>query len=116
MTDTTSFNPLITNTRPTDSSPSVQLHTLVLLTISDYITRHTLRNQDGPIVGAILGQQHGRIITMEVAFECKLIPGDDGYVLIDPAWFRDRLEQCMLCFLLACSFSTSPRKEKLQGS
>lgn len=72
----------------------MQLHPLVLLTVSDYITRHTLRQQSGPIVGAIIGQQNGREITMEVAFEAKLIAGDDGEVRIDDQWFGERLEQC----------------------
>ncbi|KAH7375182.1 COP9 signalosome complex subunit 6 [Plectosphaerella cucumerina] len=46
------------------------LHPLVLLSISDYITRHTLREQEGPIVGGILGQHNGREVTMEHAFDC----------------------------------------------
>ncbi|KAF2086492.1 hypothetical protein K490DRAFT_74436 [Saccharata proteae CBS 121410] len=88
-------NQLISSTRASDTSPLVQLHPLVLLTISDYITRHTLRQQKGPVVGAILGQQNGRDITMEVAFECKMIPVEDesGGAAIDEEWFNDRLEQ-----------------------
>ncbi|GME64211.1 Mov34/MPN/PAD-1 [Neofusicoccum parvum] len=86
-------NPLLSSTRASDTSPQVQLHPLVLLTVSDYITRHTLRQQPGPIVGAIIGQQNGREITMEVAFEVKLIVGDDGEVRIDDSWFGERLEQ-----------------------
>ncbi|KAK7538339.1 uncharacterized protein J3D65DRAFT_621693 [Phyllosticta citribraziliensis] len=88
-----SENPLISTTRASDTSPHVQLHPLVLLTVSDYITRHTLRQQSGPVVGAIIGQQNGREITMEVAFECKLIPGEDGEARIDHDWFCTRLEQ-----------------------
>lgn len=90
----TEENPLLSTTRASDTSPQVQLHPLVLLTVSDYITRHTLRQQSGPIVGAIIGQQNGREITMEVAFEAKLIAGDDGEVRIDDQWFGERLEQC----------------------
>lgn len=71
-----------------DSSLEVALHPLVLLTISDYITRHTLRNQTGPIVGALLGQQNGRDITVEHAFECKVV--EDA---VDPEWFVARLQQ-----------------------
>ncbi|KAK7713794.1 hypothetical protein SLS57_007299 [Botryosphaeria dothidea] len=89
----TEENPLLSTTRASDTSPQVQLHPLVLLTVSDYITRHTLRQQSGPIVGAIIGQQNGREITMEVAFEAKLIAGDDGEVRIDDQWFGERLEQ-----------------------
>ncbi|KAJ9622717.1 hypothetical protein H2203_006368 [Taxawa tesnikishii (nom. ined.)] len=88
-------NPLLSTSR-SDSSLSVQLHPLVLLTISDYVTRHTLRKQEGPIVGAIIGQQNGREVTMEFAFQCKLKPLEkDGEekVVVDEAWFADRLEQ-----------------------
>jgi COP9 signalosome complex subunit 6 len=84
-----SSNPLISS-KPSDTPVSVQLHPLVLLTVSDYITRHTLRQQQGPIVGAIFGQQNGRNFTLENAFECKLSPGDDGP--LDSAWFTKRLE------------------------
>lgn len=88
----TASNSLLSSTT-SDSSLSVQLHPLVLLTISDFITRHTLRKQEGPIVGAIIGQQNGRQITMEHAFECKLKQQGDK-VLVDDEWFAERLEQC----------------------
>jgi COP9 signalosome complex subunit 6 len=84
-----SSNPLLSN-KPSDAPVSVQLHPLVLLTVSDYITRHTLRQQEGPIVGAIFGQQNGRNFTLEHAFECKLSPGDNGP--LDSAWFTKRME------------------------
>lgn len=70
----------------------MQLHPLVLLTISDYITRHISRQQLGPIVGSILGRQHGRSLTLEHAYECKTGEGDGGVVL-DREWFDERLEQ-----------------------
>jgi COP9 signalosome complex subunit 6 len=84
-----SSNPLLSN-KPSDTPVSVQLHPLVLLTVSDYITRHTLRQQEGPIVGAIFGQQNGRNFTLEHAFECKLSTSDDGP--LDSAWFTKRME------------------------
>ncbi|OCL05188.1 hypothetical protein AOQ84DRAFT_366826, partial [Glonium stellatum] len=86
-------NPLISTARASDTSPLIQLHPLVLLTISDYITRHTLRQQSGPVAGAILGQQNGHEITMEVAFEAKLTQNEAGQVVLDDTWFQDRLEQ-----------------------
>ena len=70
----------------------VALHPLVLLTISDYITRHTLRQQTGPVVGALLGQQNGREITIEHAFEV-LCQEKDGAIVLNQAWFEDRLQQ-----------------------
>jgi len=87
-----SSNPLIITGRAPDASSSVQLHPLVLLTISDYITRHTLRRQEGPAIGAIIGQQTGRNYTLEHAFECK-IDQQDGNVVVDGDWFTERLEQ-----------------------
>ncbi|CAK1364814.1 uncharacterized protein RHO25_009687 [Cercospora beticola] len=75
-----------------DTSLNVQLHPLVLLTISDYITRHSIRNQSGPAVGAILGQQNGRSFTLEVAYECKLDDNASSSVQFDADWFMTRLE------------------------
>lgn len=98
-----SDNPLVSSST-SDSSLSVQLHPLVLLTISDYITRHTVRGQQGPIIGAIIGQQNGREVSMEHAFECKLktdgrtgepLMDAEGRVTLDEDWFAQRLEQCM---------------------
>ncbi|KAF2027608.1 hypothetical protein EK21DRAFT_30454, partial [Setomelanomma holmii] len=87
-----SSNPLVSSARASDSSPTVQLHPLVLLTISDCITRHTLRQQTGPVVGAIIGQQNGQEITMEVAFQAKLKASADGEVVLDEEWFNKRIE------------------------
>lgn len=85
-----SSNQLV-STKPSDTPVTVQLHPLVLLTVSDYITRHTLRQQEGPIVGAIFGQQNGRNFTLEHAFECKLTTSGD--TPLDSEWFMTRLEQ-----------------------
>ncbi|KAH0402960.1 hypothetical protein KCU89_g2621, partial [Aureobasidium melanogenum] len=54
-----------------DSSLAVQLHPLDLPTTSDYTTCHSMRSQQAPIVGAIIGRQSGHTITMEQAFQCK---------------------------------------------
>lgn len=70
----------------------INLHPLVLLTISDYITRHTLRRQDTPIVGALIGQQSGRSVSLEHAFECQTVQ-NNGQILLHEAWFKDRLQQ-----------------------
>lgn len=81
-------------TSRSDSSPQVALHPLVLLTISDYITRHTLRGQEGPIVGALLGEHHGRSITIEHAFEALVLADDgSGDIKLDHTWFDSRLGQ-----------------------
>ena len=86
-------NPLL-SVQKSDSGLHVALHPLVLLTISDYITRHTLRQQKGAIVGALLGQQNGREITVEHAFECRMMGGDSSS--LDEEWFAVRLQQSEL--------------------
>jgi hypothetical protein len=85
-------NPLISTLKNTSDGLQVALHPLVLLTISDYVTRHTLRNQKGPVVGALLGQQNGREITIEHAFECLLLQ-IDGETMLHKVWFEERLQQ-----------------------
>ncbi|KAF2834396.1 hypothetical protein M501DRAFT_922243, partial [Patellaria atrata CBS 101060] len=86
-------NSLLSTARASDTSPEIQLHPLVLLTISDFITRHTLRRLNGPVVGAILGKQNGREITMEVAFECLVTTAPEGEIRLNCTWFDQRLEQ-----------------------
>ncbi|KAI0399370.1 COP9 signalosome-like protein subunit 6 [Xylaria palmicola] len=90
--ETATGNPLLSSQKSSDSGLHAVLHPLVLLTISDYITRHTLRGQDGPVVGALLGQQNGREVTMEHAFECATV-AEDGEVRLDVIWFKQRLAQ-----------------------
>lgn len=70
----------------------VILHPLPLIAISDYVVRHTLRKLDGPVVGALLGQQNGREVSIESAYEIKTSTVD-GAVKLDLAWFDQRLEQ-----------------------
>lgn len=89
-----SQNPLVSNSRASDTSPTVQLHPLVLLTITDCITRHALRQQEGPVVGAILGQNNGTEVTMEVAFQAKLVANEQDDVVLDDEWFMKRLDDC----------------------
>ncbi len=82
---------LLLSAQKSDSGLHVALHPLVLLTISDYITRHTLRQQKGAIVGALLGQQNGLEITVEHAFECRMM--GEGSPSLDEEWFGARLQQ-----------------------
>ncbi|KAI0161604.1 hypothetical protein GGR52DRAFT_130216 [Hypoxylon sp. FL1284] len=86
-------NPLISSQKSSDSGVQAVLHPLVLLTISDYITRHTLRAQEGPVVGALIGQQNGREITIEHAFECATVETENGSVVLQDSWFAQRLDQ-----------------------
>lgn len=71
---------------------SVILHPLPVICIGDYVTRHDLREQPGPIVGALFGQQNGREVTIEFAYEVQtLVDGDQ--VTLEPSWFETRVEQ-----------------------
>ena len=84
---------LLSTHNPSDPGLNINVHPLVLLTISDYITRHTLRSLTQPIVGALLGKQSGRSISLEHAFEALLQPNDQGDAVLDEVWFKDRLQQ-----------------------
>lgn len=77
----------VLSTEKSTSGLKVALHPLVILTISDYITRHTLRKQPGPLIGALLGQQNASQISIEHAFEVNALTGS-----IDETWFTSRLE------------------------
>ncbi|KAL2852959.1 hypothetical protein BJY01DRAFT_207579 [Aspergillus pseudoustus] len=80
--------------KSSDSGLRIQLHPLVLLTISDHITRHVKREQKGPILGALLGLQDGREITVEHGFECLLVEEDStGEIQLPNEWFVDRVKQ-----------------------
>ncbi|KAJ5087779.1 hypothetical protein N7456_011395 [Penicillium angulare] len=79
--------------KSSDSDLHIQLHPLVLLTISDHITRHAARQQQGPVLGALLGQQNGRVITVEHAFECPTTAGPNGEVSLPNSWFEERVKQ-----------------------
>lgn len=81
------------STHPSTSGLQIALHPLALLTISDYITRHTLRKQAGPMVGALLGTQEGRDIAIEHAYEIITLV-DKDQVRIDEEWFDNKLRLC----------------------
>jgi COP9 signalosome complex subunit 6 len=91
--ETKSHNSLVSD-RPSDSNLTVSLHPLVLLTISDHITRHRVRGYAGNIVGGLLGQQKGREITLEHAFECNVQIDEASQASLQTQWFEDRLQQC----------------------
>lgn len=82
-----------------DTSPHVQLHPLVILSISDQIARLKLRGglyTDGDLEevhGVIMGAMDGREITMEVAVEVKMLR-EGGEYKFDTAWLEERIEQC----------------------
>lgn len=100
-----------------DSGLHIQLHPLILLTISDHITRHAARSQQGPIVGALLGQQNGREITLEHVFECIVNEGPNGDLQIPQDWFVERVKQCKSRPLVSqpstCIWALTPSKSKM---
>ncbi|KAE8354282.1 hypothetical protein BDV28DRAFT_131221 [Aspergillus coremiiformis] len=85
--------PSLVSLKSSDSGLHIQLHPLILLTISDHITRFAARSQQGPILGALLGQQHGREITLEHAFECRVEEGPNGEPQLPNEWFNERVKQ-----------------------
>ncbi|EXJ62999.1 hypothetical protein A1O7_03443 [Cladophialophora yegresii CBS 114405] len=87
-----SSNPLISS-KPSESGLTVSLHPLALLTVSDQVTRHSVRKQEGPVAGALLGQQRGREITVEHAFPASLVKGPDGRWLFNYEWMGTRIQQ-----------------------
>jgi COP9 signalosome complex subunit 6 len=85
-------NPLVSEFA-SENSPHVQLHPIVLISQDDHATRYGLRKQ-GVAIGAILGQQNGKEITMEHAFECgsgKLVK-DSGGPRLSEDWFNQVLQ------------------------
>jgi hypothetical protein len=86
-------NELLSAQKSSDSGLQVALHPLPLLEISDYITRGYQRGFKGAVVGALLGQQNGREITIEQSFTCKSAKNAKGLYELDEPWFVARLEQ-----------------------
>ena len=88
-----SSNPLISS-KPSESGLTVSLHPLVLLTVSDQVTRSSVRKQKGPVAGALLGQHRGREITAEYAFPVALVRGSEGRWQFNYDWMETRIQQC----------------------
>ncbi|OJD25001.1 hypothetical protein ACJ73_03633 [Blastomyces percursus] len=85
-------NPLI-SLKSSDSGLQILLHPLVLLNISDHVTRHIARQQKGPIAGALIGQQKARTISLEHVFECNIVTTSNGDSVLHEPWFEERLQQ-----------------------
>jgi COP9 signalosome complex subunit 6 len=118
-------NPLLSN-KPSESGLSVSIHPLVLLTISDQATRHSVRQQKGPLVGGLFGQQKGREITAEYAFPKELVQENGQWTFrLDPSPDKPsdtlsmeyRIDQCkVLRDQLGHSTLTSGRQESTPDS
>ena len=85
---------LLAGSGASHSGLRASLHPLVLLTISDYLTRQRLRGSRQPLVGALLGQQKGTEITIEHAYDIKILPTQPGEEwTLDEQFFAERLQQ-----------------------
>lgn len=89
------------STQKSSDGLQIALHPLPLLEISDHITRSYQRGHKGAIVGALLGQQNGRQITIEHSFTVGATKGEDGRYRTDPESFIARLDQSKRPPLLA---------------
>ncbi|CAG8919087.1 unnamed protein product [Penicillium salamii] len=87
------INRPLVSPKGSDSGLHVQLHPLVVLSVSDQVTRHLARQQTGPVIGALLGQQNGREITLEHVFECPVTVDAADQIILPAAWFEERLQQ-----------------------
>ena len=81
-----------------------QLHPLVLVSISDHITR--IRSQGGPetrVVGCLLGLQSARTVEITNAFELKSSM-QGGALVIDKEYMQLKQEQCapFVCVFCFC--------------
>jgi COP9 signalosome complex subunit 6 len=76
-----------------ETSPRIILHPLVLVTISDHGTRATLQKKL-PIFGAILGQNNGKEVTLEIAFECGVdtLKLDKAAPALAREWFSEMIK------------------------
>ncbi|KAB5577837.1 hypothetical protein GE09DRAFT_1087536 [Coniochaeta sp. 2T2.1] len=85
-------NELLSSQKSSDGL-QIALHPLPLLEISDHITRSFQRRHKGAIIGALLGQQNGRQITIEYSFTIGATKSKDGKYHTDPESFIARLDQ-----------------------
>ncbi|KAK5090691.1 hypothetical protein LTR05_000866 [Lithohypha guttulata] len=81
--------PLVAVQAP-ESGQRVQVHPLVLLTASDLITRHRVRQLEGPVAGILLGQQSKGQVSAEYAFTAKI---NNGLLDQTDDWTNKRIEQ-----------------------
>lgn len=77
-----------------DTATRAQVHPLVLLSITEKITRNVVRAHTVPLLGGIVGHVTSKGVNLEHAFDIKLIRRDDGSGWdIDEEFFRTRVWQ-----------------------
>jgi COP9 signalosome complex subunit 6 len=75
----------------------IQLHPLVVLNVSDHLTRARYLNQKEKqvrVIGALLGKQEGRVIEIvnTIEFSFKHVPDEEGGISINEEFAAERLE------------------------
>ncbi|CAG9534539.1 unnamed protein product [Cercopithifilaria johnstoni] len=78
------------------SAITVSLHPLVIMNISEHVTRISAQQNDGKpfeVFGAILGKQSGRHVEMMNSFEVKWSDEGKGYAVIDAGFLSTREQQ-----------------------
>ncbi|VDK71266.1 unnamed protein product [Litomosoides sigmodontis] len=78
------------------SAITVSLHPLVIMNISEHVTRISAQQNDGKpfeVFGAILGKQSGRHVEMMNSFEVKWSDEGKGYAVIDASFLSVREQQ-----------------------
>uniref|UniRef100_A0A915PSA6 COP9 signalosome complex subunit 6 n=1 Tax=Setaria digitata TaxID=48799 RepID=A0A915PSA6_9BILA len=83
------------------SAITVSLHPLVIMNISEHVTRISAQHTDGKpfeVFGAILGKQSGRHVEMMNSFEVKWSDEGKGYAIIDANFLSTREQQCKIFF------------------
>lgn len=83
------------STQKSSDGLQITLHPLPILEISDHIIRSYQRGHKGAIVGALLGQQNGRAITIEHSFSAgATFQSRELKYELERESFSARLEQC----------------------
>lgn len=77
------------------SDPLITIDPLVVLSLSDYVTRRGLQKEKEtePLLGALLGGLDGKNVAIKVAFKAKVVISKSGEVVIHDPWFTERLQQ-----------------------
>jgi len=74
-----------------ESGLSAKLHPLVIMSISDHFTRYRVQSNNSRVVGALMGEQKGRVVDIAGSFE--LIVGDvDRRLVLDQQFLLSKVE------------------------
>jgi len=71
-----------------DTSMDIRIHPLVILHVADHFTREAQQNNKTMVLGALMGEQQGRLVNVVDAFEI-LYTIKDKQILVDTAAFEE---------------------------